>query len=94
LTTKTNISLWYSAKFDNQNGSQIAKIKNASPVRYTVMQGVGRAFRAEDFPEDLALVWEGVPGDIESIEYASMLELKDDVLESKPAHTIKKKIAE
>lgn len=58
------------------------------------MQGVGRAFRAEDFPEDLALVWEGVPGDIESIEYASMLELKDDVLESKPAHTIKKKIAE
>tara|TARA_Y100000294_G_scaffold166349_1_gene174634 strand:- start:262 stop:546 length:285 start_codon:yes stop_codon:yes gene_type:complete len=94
LTTKTNISLWYSAKFDNQNGSQIAKIKNASPIRYTVMQGVGRPFRAEDFPEDLALVWEGVPDDIESIEYASMLELQDDVLESKSAHSIKKKMAE
>lgn len=94
MTTKTNISLWYSAKFDNQNGSQVAKIKNASPVRYTVMQGVGCAFRAEDFPEDLAIVWEGVPDDIESIEYASMLELQDDVLEAEPAQIIKKKTAE
>lgn len=94
MTTKTNISLWYSAKFDNQNGSQIAKIKNASPVRYTVMQGVGRAFRAEDFPADLSIVWEGTPDDIESIEYASMRELQNDVLEIESKETIKQIIAE